>query len=319
MTTARLTWLLWGSLLAACSATRLPGLDAGEAIDGGASTDGGSETDAGVDAGPFDGGGGLARPFRLKIPQGYDGGTPAPLVVLLHGYGSTGQGQDSYFGLSALADDRKFLLATPDGTVDGSGRRFWNATDACCNFGNSTVDDVAYLNLVIDDVQRRHPVDPKRIFVIGHSNGGFMAYRLACEASPRIAGIVSLAGAMWKDGARCQPTQKVAILQVHGTHDATIRYDGGAIFAGGAEHPGAVETVSAWASRDGCGATLQSGGASLDLVTSLPGKETRVERFSGCDGGAVELWTIEGGSHIPAFGTSWASAIYGFLTAHPKP
>ena len=139
-----------------------------------------------------------ARPYLLTVPQG-DPKTPLPLVLVLHGYGSTGKRHDDAWGFSALGLREGFLVAAPDGTVDPRGNRFWNATDACCNFYGSTVDDVAYIRALLDDVAARTPVDPKRVFVVGHSNGGFFAHRLACDMPERIAAVVSLAGAQWMD------------------------------------------------------------------------------------------------------------------------
>jgi polyhydroxybutyrate depolymerase len=314
-----------GSAGATADAGTHPGEDGGQSeLDGGggddAGVDAGADTgvDAGVDAGSTVPGAELiaARPYRLKIPAGHDDTTPTPLVVLFHGYGASGLTQDNYFGLSAHADAEGFLLATPDGTFDSTGKRFWNATDACCNFENKPVDDVAYFHAIVEDVKSRHAVDPRRIFVIGHSNGGFMSHRLACDAAATLAGLVSLAGAGWADTAKCQPAEPVAVLQVHGTNDTTIQYGGGAIL--GKAYPSAPVTVSDWAARNGC-ASAATAGTSKDLVPALSGAETAVTYHADCDGGAAELWTIQGGGHIPAFNSSWASEIYAFLKAHPKP
>lgn len=292
------------------------------------SPDAGSTDAGGLDAGLLDAGTAdagpdwkalvAARPYGLKVPSGYVSGTPTPLVLLLHGYGGTGQIYGPYFGMTAQADRSTFLLATPDGTVDSSGKRFWNASDACCDFANVGVDDVAYLTAILEDVSSRYTVDPHRIFVVGHSNGGFMAHRLACEVSGRIAAVVSFAGAGWKDASKCQHTGSVAVLQIHGTNDGTIAYAGGDLQ--GVQFPGAVETQTAWATRNGCQLTRVTGGAPLDLISTLPGAETTVERFPNCQRGAVELWTTQGGTHVPTFNTAnWSAALYGFLSAHPKP
>lgn len=290
------------------------GADAGTTqLDGGAADAG--AVDAGYVPDPLV----VARPFGLVVPTGY-AGAPAPLVVLLHGYTGTAANQDAYFRLSQLAQQRTFLLALPNGTTNAQGQQFWNATDACCGFG-ATVDDVAYLTAVIDDVKARYAVDGKRVFLVGHSNGGFMSHRLACERASRIAGLVSLAGATWQDASRCAPSEPVSVLQVHGTADAVIRYDGGTTSFGAPTYPGAVDTVSRWRAKNGCsGTTLAGAGAALDLVLDLPGPDTRREAFGACPaGGAVELWTIEGGSHIPVFNGNWAPALYDWLLAHPKP
>lgn len=261
-----------------------------------------------------------SRPYALHVPASYDPSRPVPLVLLLHGYGSSGEEHARYFGMKALADRETFLLAHPDGTLDREGMRFWNATDACCDHDRTGVDDVAWLTALIDDVKQRYRVDPARVFVIGHSNGGFMAHRLACEIPERIAGIVSVAGATWLDSDVCTGEGAVAVLQVHGDADPWIPYAGGRPRKDPrrARIPGAKETVARWAARNGCAPEATPVDGRHDFDDAVPGTETRIERHLGCDAGAAELWTLEKGGHVPGFNASWAEAIYRFLMAHPK-
>lgn len=342
------TSLLALCLLAACSAPTTPPLveDAGTA-DSGASTDAGDQPDSGstVDAGPVDAGasdggvtdagaadagrpdagtndGGIdplirARPYELTVPPAADGGTALPLVVLLHGYGVDAAWQDLYFGFSPLARQRGFLLALPNGTTNAQLQRFWNATNACCGFG-ATVDDVTYLTAVIDDVARRYPVDPKKVFIVGHSNGGFMANRMACDRASKIAAFASVSGAQWKDESRCTPSEPVSALQLHGTFDTVVLYGGGYNF--GIEYPGAVETIATWATLNGCQATTQALTPDVDLVIDALGAETTRTRHNGCPAtGTAELWAMSGAPHAPTFTTSWAGAVYDWLLAHGRP
>jgi polyhydroxybutyrate depolymerase len=267
--------------------------------------DGASREPAAMSA-PVDGGGPTVvsgtldfRDYELVVPSTYDGSTAVPLVVLLHGYTSSGAAQESYFRLTPLAEDREFLLVYPDGTFDPVGSRFWNATDACCNFADAGVDDVGHLLGLIDRISDDYAVDPDRIHLVGHSNGGFMAYRMACEHADVIASIVSLAGATYADPDDCDPVEPVGVVQVHGTLDPVIRYEGGVLL--GNPHPGAFETAAMWAAANGCDGTTEMTAAVLDLDRDIAGADTTVTRFAGCpDAGRVELWTIEGGSHVPA-------------------
>ncbi|MBL9037642.1 MAG: hypothetical protein JNG84_03905, partial [Archangium sp.] len=71
------------------------------------------------------------------------------------------------------------MVVLPDGLVDSLGYRFWNATPACCNLENQAVDDVAYLTSVLDAVEAEVRIDPARVYFTGHSNGGFMSFRMA--------------------------------------------------------------------------------------------------------------------------------------------
>jgi polyhydroxybutyrate depolymerase len=259
-----------------------------------------------------------ARPYMYDVPTNYDPAKPTPLVVLLHGYSVNGLTEDIYFGFSRYFDDNGVLYAFPDGTKDHLKNRFWSATDACCgDFG--TVDDVAYLSAIVADMQAKWNVDPKRIYFAGHSNGGFMAHRMACERADLIAGIVTLAGVNWNDPTKCNPSGPVAVLEIHGTADTEVLYNGGT-GDGGAPYPSALASIQGWAMRDGCGPTPDTSAPPLDLDSTLPGAETTVQRWTGCKpGGAAELWTIQGGTHIPAIGKSWAGTLWNWMSAHPKP
>lgn len=296
-----------------------PGLDAG--ADGG--VDGGSGMDAGTDAGaPADAGRDplvIARPFDVTVPVGYRAGTPVPLLLLLHGYTATAAVQDAYFGYSQLAQTRTFLVALPNGLRDDTLQQYWNATDACCAFGK-TNDDVAYLTAVIRDVQARYSVDPKRIYVVGHSNGGFMAHRLACDRPGLIAGIMAFAGNTWLDPARCQPAEGVAVLQVHGTLDAVIQYGGGAT-VGQPPYPSAQESVRSWGPKNRCtGTSLDRISGDLDLASLVLGNETERRGLTGCPGHtAAELWTMQGAGHFPPLTMDFVERTYSWLLAHPKP
>jgi polyhydroxybutyrate depolymerase len=297
---------LAGFLLAACGSDPAPLRDAGPFVDAGVPVDGGPRVPRTL--GPAD------RRAEFVVPPAHDGTTPLPLMMLLHGYGATGSAQGLYFRASATARARGYYLILPDGTVDSSGNHFWNATPACCNNDGSTVDDVAYLTSLIDEAESLVPVDTTRVYIYGHSNGGFMSYRLACELSERITAIVSLAGADFLNETDCVPTRAVSVLQVHGTLDDMVAYDGTA------EYPSARDDVLRWAGRAGCDAATSTSGGSLDLVDSLPGAETTVEKWNtGCEPGLdAELWTITGGSHIPSFNATWPPAVADWLLRHHR-
>ena len=309
-------YLRWSSLIAAlavgCSQSKSPADAAIDLMPPPVTMPGESDASAALVA---------ARPYNFHVPTGYNPAKPTPLLIMLHGYQSSGMGHEAYFHFTPVADAHGFLYAYPDGTLDSLKFRFWNATDGCCNLFMKAVDDVGYLNALIDDVSAKYNVDPKRIYVVGHSNGGFMSHRTACDLSPRVAAIVSLAGAQWNDASKCQPTQKVSVLEIHGDADMTISYDAG--YAGGymglAMHPSAHETVADWANKNGCTGALAATGT-IDLVPSLSGAETRQESYAGCPAGTdVELWTIANGPHMPDLSPMFAEIVYGFLSAHSKP
>ena len=255
----------------------------------------------------------------VTVPSTYDDASPAPLIVLLHGYTSSGERHDAYFGMSALADDYGFLFVAPDGTREGEGdrHRFWNASDACCDLYGSGVDDVGYVIDLVDAVSERWAVDPRRVYLVGHSNGGFMAYRVAYEHPERIAAVVSLAGAT-QAGERPPPAAPVNVLQIHGTADDVIEYGGGEIED--RRYPGARATVAQWARYNGCARTA-FGREARDLDASLPGHETGAMIYVvGCaPGGRVALWTIASGSHSPPLSETFGAQVVEWLYAHPGP
>jgi polyhydroxybutyrate depolymerase len=281
----------------------------------GNTTVGGDGGSGGTITTDFEAGG--PRPVTVHVPSTYDPDIPTPLLILLHGYTASGALQNTYFGLAAVAEERGILYAYPDGTVDSMGDQFWNATDTCCDFYGSGVDDVGYLLGLVDEIEAKVNVDPKRIYFAGHSNGGFMSYRLACEASDRIAAVVSLAGSTFADPADCVATAPLSVLQIHGDMDEVVAYEGGAFVSG--SYPSAADTTAHFATLAGCGG-LATSGAPLDLDPALAGDETTVEAYADCTAGyGVELWTIAGGSHVPALNPDFPNWLVDFMFAHPKP
>jgi Poly(3-hydroxybutyrate) depolymerase len=253
------------------------------------------------------------RPFQLYVPSSYDEATPAPLVVGLHGYTSHSAELESYFKLAPQAEQRGFLYALPDGTTDRRGDRFWNATNACCDLFGSGVDDSTYLSNLIERVKESYSVDADRVFFVGHSNGGYMSHRMACEHADQITAIASLAGVLWADPARCRPSRPVSVLQIHGTADETVRYGGG-VFSGARDYPGAEETVAQWRELNGCSDVADTSTPPKDLDDAVREAETVVTVYTGCrDGSRVELWSMEGSFHVPRLNDSFAPAVLDFL------
>ena len=265
------------------------------------------------------------RPVTVHVPASYDPNKPAPLLILLHGYTGSGAGIEQYFHVADAAERLGYVYAAPDGTVDAEGHPFWNATDACCNFHGSTVDDVAYLSSVISKIQGKLAIDPKRIAVAGHSNGGFMSYRMACERADLVSAVVSLAGETFADPADCRPSAPVSVAQVQGTADDVILYAGGGPLTDASKaYPGAEATAGTWASYDGCDTAASTLDEKLDLdagvATGSDQADTTVQQWSGCDAGAaVELWTILRADHGPALTPAFTDAFMQFLADHPKP
>jgi polyhydroxybutyrate depolymerase len=253
------------------------------------------------------------RPVYLEVPSTYDHAVPTPLVFLLHGYSANAFVQTRVLGFEGFAEAHGVLFVAPDGMPDDLGLQAWNATDACCGVGARDVDDVAYLGGLLDDIAAEWNVDRDRVYFAGHSNGGFMSYRMACERAADIAAIVSLAGASFDDPADCAPDAAVSVLQIHGDRDLTILYEGGAI-----TYPSALGSVERWAGYAGC-ATELTAGIRRNLESNLDGNETRVDTMGACpDATGLELWTIEGGGHLPVVTEDFGDQVWAWMQAHPK-
>lgn len=260
--------------------------------------------------------------MTLRVPSDYDFTQAHPLLVVLHGYGASGFLQTMYLGLDRLVEEEGVLLASPDGTVDPDEMPFWSATDACCDFYESGVDDVGYITGLVADISVEYNVDPKRIYLLGHSNGGFMSYRLACDRAEVFAAIASLAGATFTDASQCSPSEPVSVLQIHGVADDIVLYDG---YAQGASllerpYPGAKASVELWRGYNGCSGPVSEEAPPLSVVGTGQGGETKRLRATGCPANVgVELWSIEKGTHLPPVNRDFPGEVWAWMSAHPKP
>ena len=243
-----------------------------------------------------------SRKAILELPGGHNISHKLPLVVALHGYTSSGLGVSGFFDLIDSVHENGHLLLRPDGTISATGQRFWNATDACCNIWGQEVDDVSWLTSLINEAITYHGADPEGIIIVGYSNGGFMAHRMACEKGDMLRSIISLAGATHYDFNDCPNTGYPNVLQIHGTSDSVIFYDGGAIL--GDNYPAASQTVFSWANRSGCDLTYTEINQ-LDLISPRGVNDTNEYEHLNCSSGnRVSLWEIPNGSHYPQLSSS---------------
>ncbi len=262
------------------------------------------------------------RPVDLHVPTGFTEGKQYPLVVVLHGFSINGFVQQAYLGLKALPDTGEAFMIWPDGLYNSENKPYWNADPACCDFDHANPDDVGYLGGLIDEISTTWPVDPNAVFVVGHANGGYMAYRMACERSDAIAAVVVIAGAAGMDATTCQPTQPVSVVHMHGTDDPEFNYDGNGPFQMAPGSPGAVESATRWAAYNGCNTTRTAIEPALDLDSVVDGPETHREAFD-CAPTArgplgVELWTMNGTTHLPGMTTTFVPALWPWLLDHAR-
>lgn len=271
--------------------------------------DAGADAPRARDAGPLFTLGTTDRPAPVILPTAYDGTTQLPLIILLHGDTITGPIEDAYLRFSATARASGVYVVLAHGSVDAAGSPTWNY------FGHTGTDDVAYLATVLDQAEALLPVDASRVYFFGHSSGGFMSYRMACEISDRITAIGTLAGADFPGPTDCVPTRPVSVLQVHGTADDNVAYAGEP-----GNFTGAVESAQRWATRASCDLSMATTSAPFDLDRSVDGDETTASDYlAGCTSPiTVSLWTMTGSGHVPTFGTESTQRIIDWLLARGR-
>ncbi len=169
--------------------------------------------------------GSLERHYTVHVPPNYDGRRPVPVVIMLHGGGGTARGAIYQTGWSAKADEAGFLAVFPEATAPDPSRpaRFagnaqtWNDSSGRWHSGRRNVDDVGFLNALMDDLGARFSVDPRRIYATGFSNGASMAFRAGAELSRRVAAIGPVSGYFWLREAKLE--RPVPLIFIIGSDD----------------------------------------------------------------------------------------------------
>lgn len=232
---------------------------------------------------------GQEREYLLYLPSNFEATSPLPVVLVFHGGGGNAEATVEITGFNHQADESGFVVVYPN----GSGRLensllTWNG-GYCCGYAmENEVDDVAFVRALIDDLNATFPLDRRRIYATGVSNGGILAYYLACELSDRIAAIGAVSGT--HNLTDCQPERPVPVIHFHGTDDQNILYEGGygPRSLTEVDYASVSHTVGFWVDHNGC--------------QGQPSEEQFGRIFhtvyAECRGSsAVELYTIHDGGH----------------------
>jgi polyhydroxybutyrate depolymerase len=242
--------------------------------------------------------GGRDRTWIVHVPPGAAAGAPLPVVLVFHGGGGNAHGQQAWSRLDAIADREGFLAVYPDGT-GRFGRRLltWNAGSCCGYARDNGVDDVGFVLALLDDLATRTAVDRRRVYATGMSNGAMMSYRLAAEASDRIAAVAPVAGAMVMTPP--PPARSVPVMHIHSVDDPRAPYAGGPgplfPFLRRVEHPPVERTITWWVEQDGCARTPHVEVPRRDQTGDTA---TRVVYAPCRDGAEVVLWKLTGAGHV---------------------
>ena len=233
---------------------------------------------------------GEERTYGIFLPQAYQEGMQLPLVLNLHGFGSNGLQQNLYTALGNVADTANFIMVTPEGLVGttsfGQTATHWNA------YYGTGVDDIGFLNLLIDKMYTDYNIDLSRVYSTGMSNGGFMSYRLACELSDRIAAIASITGNVVNQQLdNCTPSRPVPVMEVHGTIDQVVPFNGVPLFS-----PPIPDLVDFWVNHNNC-ETPADTIPLPDINTDDMSTVNLLKYENGDEGSKVWFYIVDGGGH----------------------
>lgn len=273
----------------------------------------GSSADQTIAVNPAESLGHRARRYRVHVPTDYQDTTPYALILYFHGFGGTAEGADRGSGFSAFADQHHFIVAYGQGLPidEQHGPAAWTS-EGPIDYG---IDDVHYVSLMLDDLQSKLCIDAHCIFVTGISNGGSMSDYLASRLAVRIAAVAPVAGNFYYFSGGYRPSRPVPILDIHGTADTAIPYQGIPTSAYPPwPLPSIPQWLQGWSIRDGC----QQGPIVFLRTTQVMG-----ERWTHCRGNAeVVHYRIEGGGHsLPRMLGSRTSleVMWDFFQSHPLP
>lgn len=255
------------------------------------------------------------RTFRYHVPKHLD--PEPPLIIVLHGgLGSAISGEwDSR--MSEQAEKQHFLVAYPNGYL-----RTWNAHGCCGPAKRRQVDDIAFLRALIEKFEKEFAVGPTKVFVVGVSNGGMMAYRAGLELSDKIAAVGSIEGCMFKSHHVLDVP--ISVIAINGKKDRIIRYDGGVgqQFGYKINSHSVADTIKFWVEHNHC---------KTDPNTTESGNVTKDIYSNGIDSCEVCLYSIKNGGHVwpggrrctflgdrPNHEFSATEAVTEFFLSHPK-
>lgn len=233
---------------------------------------------------------GETREYAVFLPSSYQAGQSLPMVFNLHGFGSNITEQIFYSTLNAVAEEQNFIVVTPQGlvrtTLVGQTGTHWNA------YFGTDVDDLGFLSLLIDQVYTDYNIDLAKVYSTGMSNGGYMSYRLACELSDRIAAVASVAGGVFNQQLdNCSPARAVPVMQIHGTNDGIVNYDGIPFFA-----PSIPDLVGYWVDYNNCSIPADTIEI-LNISTTDNSTVEKLEYKNGDDDSQVWFYIVDNGGH----------------------
>lgn len=192
----------------------------------------------------------IERYYLIYTPEAIEENSSIPLLFSLHGYGGSAIRNIEYSNYRSIADENSFIVIFPQGAPYtsqlSSSSSHWNSGGWTVG---SDVDDVGFIETLIDLTIGKYNIDQNRVYSTGMSNGGFMSYHLACNLGSRIAAIASVTGSMTiQTYDDCSPSHPTPVLQIHGAQDKTVPFDGNSALG----MKSIPDAMSYWASYNSC-------------------------------------------------------------------
>lgn len=238
----------------------------------------------------------LTRHYMVHVPASYDPSIPAPLLFIMHGGGGHMklQATESYYHQISKSESVGFIAVFPNGysPIPSGKLATWNAGRCCAGARDKNVDDVGFIRELLQKLKRQLNIDKSRIFATGMSNGGMMAFRLACEMPETFRAIAAVAGT--DNTTECNPKGPVSVLLIHARDDDHVLFHGGAgnTFRDKStvtEFTSVPDTIAKWVKINACHPTPKR-------ILETPG--ANCERYSGCRNEvSVQLCVTETGGH----------------------
>lgn len=254
---------------------------------------------------------GNTRQYRVYQSPNYNPSVPASMVITLHGLGDN-MTNFSGIGMNTIADTANIIVVVPQAFADPFAGAAWNAGVGYMGyFPNSTIDDVDFINTMMDSIEANYAINPNRVYACGFSMGGFMTNRLALELNQRITAFASVSGTFGFGLPGYVPYNNISIAHFHGTVDGTVP------FAGNASGISADSLVNFWVSNDQCNTT--------PLHNVIPDSQNdgyTVDHYiysNGLENSEVEFFKVTGADHVwltAANDISYTPEIWKFFNKH---
>tara|TARA_A100001015_G_scaffold293719_1_gene370658 strand:+ start:2159 stop:3055 length:897 start_codon:yes stop_codon:yes gene_type:complete len=239
----------------------------------------------------------VTREYILYIPSNYSATTATPLVINFHGFGGCANTYELETSMTIQAEANNFILAYPQGIIRAKSSTEWDPDTSSNNINDS---DLAFVEVLINQISAQYNIESSRIYATGYSNGGMMAYGLACNKSNLIAGIGVVSGTMLQNTINnCSPTHPTALINFHSTADSVLPYSGNTNF------PSVATAINYWKTYNNIPTANES-------ETDIDSNTKKYTYSGGTNGVSIEHFEITNGGHI--WFSQASSSIWAFLS-----